>query len=578
MAGPAVLRLWLLGCASAFELSTEFGEGRRSLADKVRIEAEPAGCSTQCEVEGERASCASRIAWLASHVYGSHGDGSGSCARAHGAVELQCPDCAACLLADSGCDASVAADSEQAQEEKSTGHFDCRKGYKDRDSKWSADKKMWCCQNERLGCAEAALLPANATGGSGHSSVAESADTAAEDSVVAVGCQATCTLDGQSATCAERVTWSAAHTFAGSEGACQRALDVVLQDCDMCAGCSIDEVDCPSAEAAALAQAAGCQESCVFKGEAGLCSQRIRWASENVFAGQPDACRLAHNLTLSQCDVCASCSPAQAGCAAGEPSRSSDSSAGGTSTTPTVQAQIEKYDCSEDYFDWIRLWNPEKKSWCCKAKGRGCPGSTTAKYPRLRPTPARPATSSTTAASTTAKPSTRSTTSAGQHRRSTTSAGQQPMLFNCSAGFARRREGWSEAKLRWCCEKQSVGCAADVEEGIIYRNFIEVSTVIRAKLLGQRRQAAAVAFAAGFVVVFVGFIGGLAYCAQARLRPPAQQMQRLLPDEPIEPRPMEGAAPGASDLAAHVDSDAPLQSSAAELRAQGWRSRLQSRG
>ena len=27
------------------------------------------------------------------------------------------------------------------------------------------------------------------------------------------------------------------------------------QDCDMCAGCSIDEVDCPSAEAAALAQA-----------------------------------------------------------------------------------------------------------------------------------------------------------------------------------------------------------------------------------------------------------------------------------------------------------------------------------
>ncbi|CAK0867429.1 unnamed protein product [Prorocentrum cordatum] len=86
-----------------------------------------------------------------------------------------------------------------------------------------------------------------------------------------------------------------------------------------------------------------------------------------------------------------------------------------------------QYDCSEDYFDWERLWSEEKKAWCCMAKGRGCPASTTSTRPPRRKSAEQP------------------------------SSGDE--LFNCTAGYAQREQGWSESKLEWCCRHKTIGCS-----------------------------------------------------------------------------------------------------------------------
>merc|ERR1711972_292769 len=69
-------------------------------------------------------------------------------------------------------------------------------------------------------------------------------------------------------------------------------------------------------------------------------------------------------------------------------------------------------------------WDAAKREYCCRVHHRGCP-STPAPLPPVIVTPAPPG----------------------------------PVdPYNCDAGFANWKAGWSVAKKAWCCSNEGKGC------------------------------------------------------------------------------------------------------------------------
>merc|ERR1719411_401467 len=103
--------------------------------------------------------------------------------------------------------------------------------------------------------------------------------------------------------------------------------------------------------------------------------------------------------------------------------------------TPAPMPQpTEPYDCKSQ-----GLWSFDKKGWCCKHYGTGCP-TTHPPTPAPRPAPPAP------------KPLPRSTTS--------------PCPFDCTAGYNEWPQqwvkGWSGAKKLYCCRTIGRGCPSEL--------------------------------------------------------------------------------------------------------------------
>lgn len=120
--------------------------------------------------------------------------------------------------------------------------------------------------------------------------------------------------------------------------------------------CSHEGLGCQSAEALPTAtQPSPCEATCSRAGLSATCRSRVQWAAAHEFPGDADACALALNVVVHQCDACQACTLHGAECVA--------------QSMPNAL-----HDCISDFPDgpWDTTWTTHRKAWCCQHTARGC--------------------------------------------------------------------------------------------------------------------------------------------------------------------------------------------------------------
>lgn len=110
------------------------------------------------------------------------------------------------------------------------GVFNCQAGLRDAERLWTADKKAYCCDRQRLGC------PTHSV-----DQVGSSRNTFSKG---AAACSAHCKVDGLNSTCAGRIRWAAAFMFQSKDDACERGHAFITRGCPHCDACPLQEVHC----------------------------------------------------------------------------------------------------------------------------------------------------------------------------------------------------------------------------------------------------------------------------------------------------------------------------------------------
>lgn len=243
--------------------------------------------------------------------------------------------------------------------------YDCVAGYSNWHTGWSLDKKEWCCQHKSRGCPEGQPAPYDCL-----------------------------TSDSQS-WAEQKKEWCCQHHHRGCSSAmgdtfdCNAGWKPGWSPSKMTWCCQHKQIGCDL----------GCNAPCAVKGKTATCDQRITWTAENIYAGQPNACELAHDLVLEECQECSMCFL--------------DASTCGDSTPQVLLPGT--FDCDAGFNNWKAGWSAEQKAWCCKHVQRGCMATTTNFYP--------------------------------------------PDLYDCSADQASWNT-WSPSKKVWCCQEFARGCEA----------------------------------------------------------------------------------------------------------------------
>merc|ERR1712151_645844 len=84
---------------------------------------------------------------------------------------------------------------------------------------------------------------------------------------------------------------------------------------------------------------------------------------------------------------------------------------------PPPPGSVDPYNCADGFANWQAGWSAGKKAWCCRVHGKGCPGQGGGCAPIV----------------TTAAP------------------------YDCNGGFANWMAGWSVPKKVWCCKNAGKG-------------------------------------------------------------------------------------------------------------------------
>ncbi|CAJ1341874.1 unnamed protein product [Effrenium voratum] len=83
---------------------------------------------------------------------------------------------------------------------------------------WSKDKSDFCCGHFQVGCPATTLSP--------------------------LGCEAQCTVNGETSTCNARIQWAQENSFSGKSNACNLAYSQIQVECDVCRACSVQAAGC----------------------------------------------------------------------------------------------------------------------------------------------------------------------------------------------------------------------------------------------------------------------------------------------------------------------------------------------
>ncbi|CAK9036648.1 unnamed protein product [Durusdinium trenchii] len=196
---------------------------------------------------------------------------------------------------------------------------------------WSGDQRDFCCKNFQLGCPHTTLSP--------------------------LGCDAQCTLHGETSTCQQRIDWSKQNVFSGKGNACNLAYSKVQVECDVCRACTV--------------QAAGCGVQGPGK-EAFDCNAALgNW------------CRAWSPSKKVWC-----CNNQQKGCQSPDTPPNCDAGAGKvwkkvmisghwsweSQMAGAATSVAKPYACHAGLAGWEHGWSGAKKSWCCSHEQLGCPG------------------------------------------------------------------------------------------------------------------------------------------------------------------------------------------------------------
>lgn len=132
---------------------------------------------------------------------------------------------------------------------------------------------------------------------------------------------------------------------------------------------------------------------------------------------------------------------------------------------PTLAPTTEAYDCYEK-----GLWSLARRTWCCDNYDQRCttpPPPATQPPPRIVVLPVlTPASAKSAPASSTLHATSKVQTGSSFSSLAAATAAAQVAasgattspLFNCLAGAANWRIGWSRQKKAWCCKTLDVGC------------------------------------------------------------------------------------------------------------------------
>jgi hypothetical protein len=178
-------------------------------------------CKSTCWLKGQSATCENRIQYSADHEFRGRYH---ACGLAHKQVLQQCPACHDCGYHQAGCKPPPVTSTKAPRTYSEP--YDCQAGLANWAAGWSNAKKVWCCHNKKLGCAQPTTTP------------------------VLQGCETHCTTGGQDLTCGSRIR-RAAKTLGNRDNACVSALGTVLQECSVCSVCSIQAANCVDRRTAA---------------------------------------------------------------------------------------------------------------------------------------------------------------------------------------------------------------------------------------------------------------------------------------------------------------------------------------
>ncbi|CAE7678445.1 unnamed protein product [Symbiodinium sp. CCMP2592] len=242
------------------------------------------------------------------------------------------------------------------------GGYDCDAGYSNWEHGWSYHKKTYCCEHEHRGCQPYHCHHHEEEHDTwsdekrdyccGHFQIACAATTLSP-----LGCDAPCTLHGDTSTCKQRIDWTMEHTFDSKENACNLAYSAVQVECDVCRACSIQEAGCGD-------QGPG---SDPYDCNAALGNWCRAWSPEKkVWCCQNEQKGCQNPDTPPDCD-------AGAGMVWKKVFISNHwtwqavSAVGGSVVS-------KPYDCHAGLRNWGTGWSAPKKSWCCSHEQVGCPG------------------------------------------------------------------------------------------------------------------------------------------------------------------------------------------------------------
>ncbi|CAJ1393522.1 unnamed protein product [Effrenium voratum] len=247
--------------------------------------------------------------------------------------------------------------------------YDCQAGFNNWLHGWSDSKKHWCCQKESKGC-----VPYNSCDddlGSWSSKKQEWCcgnfqKGCPHTTLSPLGCDAPCTLHGETSVCKARIHWTANNVFQTHGNPCALAYSKVQVECDVCRACSI--------------AAAGCEVSGGAGSEPYDCNaalnnffrawspEKKKWCCGNKYKGcegnSPPGVDPGAGMMWKHVQVNGYWTWVVAGAAGG--GAAGGAAGGGVASLP--------YDCHVGLVNWKIGWSDPKKGWCCTHQKLGCPG------------------------------------------------------------------------------------------------------------------------------------------------------------------------------------------------------------
>lgn len=340
--------------------------------------------------------------------------------------------------------------------------YDCNAGFSGWMQGWSDSKKAWCCEKEHRGCA-----PHHCDGEVSDWTQAKRdwccdhfQKGCPETTLSPYKCDAPCTHKGETATCADRLSWAQHHLFSGRGNACALAYSQVQVDCDVCRACSIGEAGCT----------VHVDTSPAFDCNAAL---------NNFFRAWSPAKK--HWCCTQQGKGCEGTSPPHVDPGFGMVWKRNQVNGYWTWIAVSGGSKVQSlpYDCHAGLTNSKFGWSGGKKAWCCANQHLGCGGGIGGAGGATYVThhTVTYVTHGGGAGGAVGAAGAAGAAGAGGHPPGVAAAGmvwhwshaggewhwvQQHLAgspeFDCNAGFDKWKVGWSKSKKSWCCHNIGKGC------------------------------------------------------------------------------------------------------------------------
>merc|ERR1740121_2528555 len=126
--------------------------------------------------------------------------------------------------------------------------YDCHAEYDMWKTAWTPDWKAWCCEHEQRGCPSTTITTATSSTATTTTRTTSRTSTVTTTTTEGEGCSALCEVDNVNNTCGDRIHWATKNEEREKKHPCAAARALVLKQCSICGGCSLEAVGCSGME------------------------------------------------------------------------------------------------------------------------------------------------------------------------------------------------------------------------------------------------------------------------------------------------------------------------------------------